>query len=174
MKDSLIHIWLHTGVYPRRFCPGNRGRNTFCRGFTLVEILIGMAIIATLAGIAVPMGSSYIDQARNARAIAEIRLMEKDIKTFEIENETLPNSLSDAGQGGLLDPWWNPYEYLKVEGAKIGWLRKDRFLVPVNSDYDLYSRGKDGTSVSPFTAKPSHDDIVRAADGGYVGLASGF
>lgn len=174
MKDSLIHIWPHTGVYPGRFCPGNRGRNTFCRGFTLVEILIGMAIVATLAGIAVPMGSSYIDKARNARAIAEIRLMEKDIKTFEIENETLPNSLSDAGQGGLLDPWGNPYEYLKVEGAIRGNLRKDRSMVPVNSDYDLYSRGKDGRSAGPFTAKASRDDIVRAADGGYVGLASGF
>jgi len=100
--------------------------------------------------------------------------MEKDIKTYEIENETLPNSLSDVGQGGLLDPWGNPYEYLKVEGANKGRLRKDRFLVPVNSDFDLYSRGKDGRSVSPFTAKASRDDIVRAADGGYVGLASGF
>ncbi len=174
MKDSLIHIWPHTGVYPRRFFPGNRGRNTFCRGFTLVEILIGIAIVATLAGIAVPMGLSYIDKARNAEASAEIRLMEKDIKIYEIENETLPNSLSDVGQGGLLDPWRNQYEYLKVEGAKIGQLRKDRFLVPVNSDFDLYSKGKDGKSVSPFTAKPSRDDIVRAADGGYVGLASGF
>ena len=133
-----------------------------------------MAIIATLAGIAVPMGLSYIDKARNARAIAEIRLMEKDIKTYEIENETLPNSLSDVGRGGLLDPWGNPYEYLKVEGTPIGFLRKDRFLVPVNSDYDLYSMGKDGKSAKPFTVKASHDDIVRAADGGYVGLASGF
>jgi len=133
-----------------------------------------MAIIATLAGIAVPMLFGYIDKARNARAMAEIRLMEKDITTYEIENETLPNSLSDVGRGGLLDPWGNPYEYLKVEGTPIGFLRKDRFLVPVNSDYDLYSRGKDGESVSPFTAAISYDDIVRAADGGYVGLASGF
>lgn len=174
MKDSLIHIRPHTGVYPRRFCPGNRGQNTFCRGFTLVEILIGIAIVATLAGIAVPMGLSYIDKARNARAIAEIRLMEKDIKTYEINKEALPNTLSDVGRGGLLDPWGNPYEYLKVEGAKTGKLRKDRFLVPVNSDFDLYSRGKDGETNEPFNAPNAGDDVVRANDGGYVGLASEF
>lgn len=137
-------------------------------------MLIAFAIVATLASIAIPTLVAYIDKARNARAIAEIRLMEKDITTYEIENETLPNSLNDVGRGGLLDPWGNPYEYLKVEGTPQGQLRKDRFLVPVNTDYDFYSKGKDGKSSKPFTAKASHDDIVRAADGGYVGLASGF
>lgn len=52
--------------------------------------------------------------------------------------------------------------------------RKDRFLVPINSDYDLYSMGKDGESVAPLTAAKSRDDIVRAANGTYVGLAENF
>jgi general secretion pathway protein G len=56
----------------------------------------------------------------------------------------------------------------------MGQIRKDRFLVPVNSDYDLYSMGKDGQSQAPFTAKASRDDIVRASDGQYVGLAEDF
>jgi len=47
-------------------------------------------------------------------------------------------------------------------------------MVPINSDFDLYSMGKDGRSVAPLTAKDSRDDIVRANDGGYVGLASEF
>ena len=50
-------------------------------------------------------------------------------------------------------------------------MRKDRFLVPINSCYDLYSMGKDGQSVPPLTAKASWDDIVRANDGAFVGLA---
>ena len=52
--------------------------------------------------------------------------------------------------------------------------RKDRFLVPINSDYDLYSKGADGESVAPLTAAKSQDDIVRANDGEYLGLASRY
>ncbi|MFQ5988854.1 MAG: hypothetical protein ACE5K9_02950 [Candidatus Methylomirabilales bacterium] len=50
-------------------------------------------------------------------------------------------------------------------------MRKDQFLVPLNSDYDLYSKGKDGQSQPPLTAQARRDDIVRANDGGFVGLA---
>jgi general secretion pathway protein G len=34
--------------------------------------------------------------------------------------------------------------------------------------------GEDGESRAPFTAQASHDDIVRAGDGKYVGLVSEF
>jgi general secretion pathway protein G len=34
--------------------------------------------------------------------------------------------------------------------------------------------GKDGASVSPLTAKASRDDIVRANNGGFIGLAEDF
>ena len=78
--------------------------------------------------------------------------------------------------GGLLDPWTHPYQYLRINGANIkgSSLRKDKSLVPVNTDFDLYSMGKDGASVSPFTAKQSRDDIVRANNGKFVGLAADY
>ncbi len=53
-------------------------------------------------------------------------------------------------------------------------MRKDRFLVPLNSDFDLYSKGPDRKSVPPLTAEASRDDIIRANDGGYIGLASEY
>ena len=53
-------------------------------------------------------------------------------------------------------------------------VRKDRFLVPLNTDYDLYSMGKDGESTAPLTARQSRDDIIRADNGGFIGLASEF
>ena len=34
--------------------------------------------------------------------------------------------------------------------------------------------GKDGDSKAPLTAQASRDDIIRANDGGYIGLASGY
>jgi general secretion pathway protein G len=44
----------------------------------------------------------------------------------------------------------------------------------VNTDFDLYSKGKDGKSKIPFTAKASRDDIVRANNGRYIGPVSDY
>jgi general secretion pathway protein G len=80
-----------------------------------------------------------------------------------------------VGYGDRRDPWGNLYQYLNIETQKgVGKARKDQFLVPLNSDYDLYSMGRDGKSQSPLKAKASRDDILRANNGGYVGLAELF
>jgi general secretion pathway protein G len=46
--------------------------------------------------------------------------------------------------------------------------------VPINSDYDLYSLGADGESRPQLHSAVSRDDVIRARDGGYVGLAENF
>ena len=56
----------------------------------------------------------------------------------------------------------------------VGGARKDRFLVPINSDFDIYSMGKDQDTVAPLNPPKSHDDIIRASDGGFYGLAKNF
>jgi len=163
----------------------------FYCGFTLVELLVSIGIVATLTAIAIPVVSNHIEKARITRAIAEIRVLEKDITAYDMDNGTLPDTLDEVGRGTLQDPWGNSYEYLKIAGASVpaggdggggdgggggvmDQVRRDRFLVPVNSDYDLYSKGKDGESQAPFNSSKGRDDIVRANDGGYVGLASEF
>ncbi len=75
----------------------------------------------------------------------------------------------------MLDPWGQAYRYFNIMTAKgKGNLRKDKALNPINSDFDLYSMGKDGDSKLPLTPKVSHDDIIRARDGKFIGLASDF
>jgi len=79
----------------------------------------------------------------------------------------------------MLDPWKNPYQYLDLSSLNVnkklmGQVRKDKNLVPINSDYDLYSMGKDGQSQAPLTAANSRDDVVRANNGRFVGLASDY
>jgi general secretion pathway protein G len=145
------------------------------RGFTLVELLIAMAIVLTIAAIAVPNFIAAMDLARVARAVGDIKTIEEEITLYDLIYNQLPDDLSQIGYGNYLDPWRNPYEYLNHSTMKgNGQARKDRFLVPLNSDYDLYSDGKDGQTVAPITAKPSQDDIIRASDGSYIGLASQF
>lgn len=58
--------------------------------------------------------------------------------------------------------------------TNIGAARKDGNLVPINTNYDLCSFGKDSKSKAPLRAKDSHDDIIYANDGAYIGLASEF
>ena len=53
-------------------------------------------------------------------------------------------------------------------------MRKDRFLIPINTSFDLYSMGKDGKSAAPLTAQASQDDVIWANDGSFVGLASQY
>ena len=144
-------------------------------GFSLVELLIVAAMLATLVSIAVPIYARALDSARMAHAIAEIQTLQKEIFLYEMQTGDLPLTLEDIDRENLTDPWGTPYEYLNFSGVKgKGKLRKDRFLVPLNSRYDLYSKGSDRDSKPPLTAKASRDDIIRANDGSFVGPASEF
>jgi general secretion pathway protein G len=143
-------------------------------GFTLVELMIVIALLGTLIAIAVPNYIAYKDRTRNKVAIAEISMLSKEIASFQLANQRLPNDMNELSVSKNTDPWGNPYQYKTVAGTPPGQLRKDRFMVPVNTDYDLYSMGKDGSSSTPFTAAASRDDIVRANDGGFIGLVSEY
>lgn len=131
-----------------------------------------IVIIGTLAAIGYPVYGRALVRARVAKAIADIRVLSTEIGEYQLFKGSLPISLSDIGRDTFEDPYGNPYEYLNFATVKgKGPMRKDRFLVPINSDYDLYSRGEDGDTVAPLTAAKSRDDIVRANDGGFIGLA---
>jgi general secretion pathway protein G len=149
-------------------------------GFTIIELLSVVAIIGVLASISVPRYSDVMERARVAKAIGDLRTLTIDL----LSADSLPASLYDIGRGDLLDPWGRPYQYLRF-GAPAGkgkgkatlpppGARKDRFLVPINSMFDLYSLGKDGESSPPLTASRSHDDVIVANDGGFTGLARNY
>ena len=134
--------------------------------------MVVVAVLGTLTSVAIPAYQGYIERARVAKAIAEIRIMQMEIAAYQLDSHELPDTLTDIGRGNLLDPWKNNYQYLSFAGVKgKGKMRKDRFQVPLNTDYDLYSMGKDGESQTPLTAEASHDDIIRANDGRFIGLA---
>ena len=149
-----------------------------CSGMSILELLVTLVIIALLAAISINVYADALVKSKVTRAIVEIRGIEKAIADHEANSE-LPDSLDDIGWGNRLDPWGSPYRYVKFVTNKKGKIipgqaRKDRFLVPLNSTYDLYSMGADGDSKGPLTAKASRDDILRASDGAFVGLASDF
>jgi general secretion pathway protein G len=137
--------------------------------------MLVVAIIAVLAAIAIPKYQDYRDRVDVNHAESDIASMSAFIKHYEDENLVLPDSLAAAGLDGKLDPWGNPYLYYNIATAKgKGQLRKDKSLNPINSDYDLYSMGKDGVTKSQVTNQDSLDDVIRARDGQFIGLASDF
>ena len=152
----------------RRVLAGNRG-------FTLIELLITIAIILTLCAIAIPNLLAALNQARTAKAVGDIRGIGDGIMEYDLLYNQFPDTLAQAGYDNILDPWGHPYQYLNFADTKgKGQMRKDRFLVPINTYFDLYSMGPDGQSVPPLTAQASRDDIIWADDGGFIGPASQY
>jgi general secretion pathway protein G len=154
-------------------------KGTKRKAFTLIEVLLIVAIIGTLLALLVPSYTNLLEKSRANQAITDIIKISLKLDEFLTDNGTLPETLEELIQDSkplnLIDPWGNPYEYLVILGKEKseiqGKWRKDRFMVPINSDYDLYSMGKDEESTAPLTARASWDDIVRASDGDYIGYA---
>ena len=147
-------------------------------GYTFVELAIATAVLAAVVAIAVPMYRGYAERAAMQRAIAELRVLQAAIDRNIAEFSRVPDTITHLPESKQLDPWGRPYQYLNVSGSapktNSGKRRKDRNLVPINSDYDLYSSGPDGASQPALTAAASQDDVVRANDGAYLGPASEY
>lgn len=188
---------------------------------TLIELMIVVTIIATIASIGTSMYGSALLSARFIKAKSELRTISLAISTYQSTHQfELPRTLADAGHGNRLDPWGFPYMYLnfhtgtgsgmqyvteaglidpvavaRIKGVRLGGQgtvgavtdaapldltlidehkRKDRLLFPLNSDYDLFSVGPNGVSALSLGEKVSLDDVIRANDGNYFGLASKY
>ncbi len=140
--------------------------------------MIVLAIVGILSALATVRYLGYIEKVRVARAILDIDALQREIDSLTFEGGPLPNLLSDLGISKI-DPWGRPYRYTRLRDAtgrpmNQGRARKDRFLVPLNDDYDLYSVGKDGLTSVSLAAVLSLDDVVRANDGAFIGLGAHY
>lgn len=146
-------------------------------GFGLLELMIAVVVVGLLATLAVPAYNGFIDKTRVKRAIGDIGSLHIKLEEFRIKNnDQLPANLNELNMDVPLDPWGQPYKYLNIQaaGAGAGGLRKDGQLNPLNTDYDLYSLGADGSSSGPLSAQASRDDIVRANNGAFIGLGEDY
>lgn len=142
-------------------------------GYGLLELIITMVVVALLAALAVPVYHDAVTRAKIARAVGEIGALSVEIDRFSLNNnDQFPLTLADLPVEIPTDPWGNNYQYMNIRagGTGKGPFRKDGKLNPLNSDFDLYSTGKDGDSAGPLSAKKSRDDIVRANNGAFAGL----
>lgn len=146
------------------------------RGFTLVELMIAMAIVVLMVSVALPAYQSWRNKARGRLAGQEIAAMSVVINQYGADNGgTFPASLADVGLSTKKDPWGNLYEYTNLAATGSGIRRRqDKNINPINTDYDLYSMGPDGVSAKQLDNMNSVDDIVRARNGKFIGLSTDF
>lgn len=71
-------------------------------GFTLIELMVVMAIISILVLIAVPAFTSHVRQAREAVLKEDLFTMRSAIDSFTADKQKAPQSLDDLVQEGYL------------------------------------------------------------------------
>ena len=144
------------------------------RGFTMMELMLTVLLIGVLFGLATPVYQSYRERIRVSQAVQDIAALGAAMERFALDNRAYPETLDEIGAGGRLDPWGRPYVYYNVEANGRGGARKDKRLNPLNTDFDLYSLGKNGVSKPQISQKDSVDDIIRASNGRFVGKAADY
>jgi general secretion pathway protein G len=127
----------------------SRSNSTRRHGFTLVELLLVLVILGTLAAIVVPKFAGRTEQARVTAAQAQIKNFEVVLDSFEVDNGYYPkgkNGLQDLIQQPKDSPNWRG-PYLKQEIPKDPWGNPYIYECPGkhnDSSYDLMSTGPDG------------------------------
>jgi prepilin-type N-terminal cleavage/methylation domain-containing protein len=90
------------------------------RGFTILELLVVVAIIGLLMSIAIPAYTEYKNMAKISRAKSEIRGILSQIAFYQTDKINLPPQLSDLPSGiAVKDPWGNPYVYTIITTANV-------------------------------------------------------
>jgi general secretion pathway protein G len=122
------------------------------RGFTLVELLVTIAIIATLAAIVAPSLFSNIGDARRSTARSQIQILTLALDAYRLDNDTYPTTEQGLEAlrtmpvvGEAPANWKGPY--LRQLIPLDPWGRAYIYSSPgtVNTTaYDLYTFGKDG------------------------------
>ena len=122
------------------------------RGFTLIEIVVAVAILAILATIVVPRVLGRVDDANAAKARTEISVLASALNLYKLDNFDYPGS--DQGLQALVDKPggapearnWRAGGYL--EGGRVPkdpWGREYQYLSPGQlGEFDVYSLGRDG------------------------------
>jgi general secretion pathway protein G len=125
-------------------------RSSGQRGFTLLEVMVVVAILGILAALVVPSIISRPDEARIIAAKQDIASLMQALKLYRLDNQRYPTTEqglqalvarpatnpapANWKAGGYVerlpkDPWGNPYQYLNPG---------------VRGEIDVFSLGADG------------------------------
>ena len=116
------------------------------RGFTLIEILVVIAIIVVLAGMIAPKLLRHVGKAKQSVAKNNIIAIENAVNIFSLTYERLPDKLDELVNrpAYIEEADWNS-PTLKAKNLLDPWGKEYIYRQPgEHGAFDLYSLGKDG------------------------------
>jgi general secretion pathway protein G len=121
-------------------------------GFTLIELMVVVVIIAVLAGLIIPRFMGETDKAKQAKAKIQIESLESALKMYKLDNGSYPTTeqglkaLVETPTMGNLPKNWRQGGYLeKGRVPKDPWDHEYVYVSPgSHGDFDLSSLGADG------------------------------
>jgi len=136
-----------------RYAQSHEQDKNLQKGFTLIEVVVALAIVALVAAVVVPGYFRFIERGRERNAEATVQSLKLAITQFNMDVGAYPGKLSDLERkptderlskkwhGPYVDseipeddPWGSPYVYRVTPGAKY--------------PYELYSIGPKGSEGS--------------------------
>jgi len=132
-----------------RRCQGGLRRE---KGFTLLELMVVVTIIAILAGAVTLQIWNKVENARRARAVQDIKTLEDAVDLYAADNGAPPSqeqglaALSEKPSSPPLPRNWDG-PYLKKKLPKDPWGHEYEYICPGQlnpNSYDIISYGDDG------------------------------
>jgi general secretion pathway protein G len=114
------------------------------RGFTLVELLLVLVILALIGGLVLPGIIGKAESAKAKAAAAQVSRLAMAVESFYLDTGSTPDSLEMlVTESGDVKGWNGPY--VKGSLLKDPWGREYEYKYPgEHGDFDLVSLGADG------------------------------
>jgi len=112
--------------------PISRSHNAARAAFTLLEVLIVVAILVVLAGVGGVTYMKFLEEAKEDTAFSQIKNLEKAAQSIQIRHGNFPQTLAEMTQPGadggqpalepeaIRDPWGKEYTYDPAGGHNGG------------------------------------------------------
>lgn len=118
------------------------------RGFTLLELLVVMAILGLLYAIVAPQVIRYLGSSKTSTAQVQVRNIAQAIEQYQLDNGHIPTQ--EQGLNALVaqpanEPAWNGPYFARSDGLVDPWKRPYQYHVPGKAGpYSVETLGADG------------------------------